>query len=116
MGRGSEGGGLGVQQPHGPRPRDVCALCSRVSLPTCLWKMRDNRADAQGERAAAKPARLQHRDDGERRRGKEGASPAGGGHGAPTLAFSLGSLAGPCGELCSSLETTHRNSAWSSLP
>ena len=30
--------------------------------------MRDDRADAQGERVAAKPTRLQHRDDGERRR------------------------------------------------
>ena len=35
---------------------------------------------------------------------------------SPTLAFSLGSLVVPYGELCSSLETTHRNSAWSSLP
>lgn len=32
------------------------------------------------------------------------------------LAFSLGSLVVPYGELCSSLETTQRNSAWSSLP
>lgn len=32
------------------------------------------------------------------------------------LAFSLGSLVVPYGVLCSSLETTQRNSAWSSLP
>lgn len=32
------------------------------------------------------------------------------------LAFSLGSLVMPYGELCNSLETTQRNSAWSSLP
>lgn len=35
---------------------------------------------------------------------------------ALTLAFSLGSLVVPYGVLCSSLETTQRNSAWSSLP
>lgn len=33
-----------------------------------------------------------------------------------TLAFSLGSLFVPYDWLCSSLDTTHRNSAWSSFP
>lgn len=33
-----------------------------------------------------------------------------------TLAFSVGSMTMPLVELLSSRETTHRNSAWSSLP
>lgn len=36
--------------------------------------------------------------------------------GGLTLVLRLESELSPCGELWSSLDTTHRNSAWSSLP
>lgn len=36
--------------------------------------------------------------------------------GGLTLVLRLDSELSPCGELWSSLDTTHRNSAWSSLP
>lgn len=61
----------------------------------------------------------ERRDDSKKQHSKgEKPSPAEGTRAAasPTLAFSLGSLVVPYGELCSSLETTQRNSAWSSLP
>lgn len=47
--------------------------------------------------------------------GGEGGKPAGGGWGL-TLVLRLDSELSPWGALWSSLDTTHRNSAWSSLP
>ena len=51
---------------------------------------------------------------GGRGRGREEAA-LGFGRGL-TLVLRLDSELSPCGELYSSLDTTHRNSAWSSLP
>lgn len=92
--------GLGVQRPHAPWPRGAL----RSLFPTSsrhAWGNEDYRADAQGEPGCE--ARGGRAGTTARRRGKERASPGRRRARCTHLGLLAVSLAGPCGELCSSL-------------